>query len=64
MDILDRYGTRFVVAGERWKDPIRSGARPEDGRLRASYASGDLIVLEVMPAATASTRTPGRAGGD
>ena len=63
VDILDRYGTRFVVAGERWKDPIRDGARPDDGRLRVRYASGDLIVLEVTPAATASTRTPGRAGG-
>jgi hypothetical protein len=63
MDILDRYGTRFVVAGERWKDAIRDGARPNDPRLRVGHASGDLIVLEVMPAATASTRTPDRAGG-
>lgn len=63
MDLLDRYGTRFVVAGERWKDPIRDGARPEAGRLRVTYSSGDLIVLEVMPAATASNQRPRREGG-
>jgi hypothetical protein len=64
LDILERYGTRFVVAGGRWNDPIHDGARPQDRRLRLRYASGDLIVLEVTPAATASIRTPGRAGGE
>jgi hypothetical protein len=64
LDILDRYGTRFVVAGERWNDQIRDGARPDAERLRVRYTSGDLIVLEVTPAATASTRTPGRASGE
>lgn len=62
-DILDRYGTRFIVAGGRWKDPIGEGARPEDERLRVRYASGDLIVLEAMPAATASARTSDHASG-
>jgi hypothetical protein len=64
IDILERYGTRFVVAGERWKDPVGDGARPSgSGRLTVRYTSGDLIVLEVLPAATASARAPGRSSG-
>lgn len=64
-DILDRYGTRFIVAGARWKDPIDDAARPPDsGRLRIRHRSDDLIVLELTPAATTSIRTRARDSGE